>query len=575
MRCLQTLVAYWGREEGATADVTAILAVVLLAWIAMGTVLLATRSGCVVTHDSVLYLGSAEMLLSGQGLRSPLVSSPLPSSNSRHQLLTWYPPLYAISIAATSAARISPTFATRALNALSLGASVLSIFLLARPLKGPAGPATRWLPVLAAVSLPVNRHVFEAHGQVGTDALYLALLLMAAVSLKSCLLRPTPWRTFSAGLLLALGALTRYAGLFAAITAGLAVLILSTQGSRARAKQAATLVVIGVGPTLAFMLYGRFADAAPPRPIGFFPPGGWWVVDFCARGLALLVPVPDRVLVQHRWLSAVLAVVAASCLALAALRWRTLRDAGTSRSAEVVVRLSLLFTVAYPAFFVASRLFLDPMTPETRLLLPILPFALILFWNYLGLELRRRKRLGGRLGSIALLALAVAFTAGHGVGAVSRGVRLSAGQDGYDAVVYERSPLVQFVQELPAEVPVYSNAADLLYYRTKRRNLGWTHPNWFRPGSTAEAALSTLPSSHVLLAATDLPASRPAPEPSELDAVGWLQLVARFGDGAVYRVRESAERGSSPRSERPGLGKATSLDGVESRFEDGFPQRGR
>jgi hypothetical protein len=153
--------------------------------------------------------------------------------------------------------------------------------------------------------------------------------------------------------------------------------------------------------------------------------------------------------------------------------------------------LSLMtFLACYGAFLLFSKIYVDPLFPlDDRILSPAMA-ALIVAWVLVGWSALHRAAIshsgqprasrirvaqGILLGFVLIqLGLGARVCLAWAATAHEKGL-------GYNSRSWQRSPLVDFVESLPTETVVFSNADDGLLYSTG-------HPVWRLPAASASAS---------------------------------------------------------------------------------------
>lgn len=520
------------RARPLPAGVLPWLAVAVIALGAAAAVLLMTRHAMGLSNDSALYLGSADNLLHGHGLK-------MPYGRGGPRALTHFPPLYPLALAALGAAGLSLVQAARWLGAVLYAANVA----LAAAAVRRAHPRARAAPVLAALLTAVAGDLLFVHAMAWSEPLYLALTT-AAFILVAGHLRADDGRTAraaAAGALLGLAWLTRYVGAAPIAAAVLALLLGGARGRRVR--DAAVAAAFACAPMAAWMARNRLVGgAATNRELAWHPPtlatlkvgwamGAWW----------LLPTIPYR-----NWIFLAVAVIAAAVLAL---RAGPVRAGLAAWVAEPLARVLVLHIAFYAALLAVSISLFDATTPlDLRILSPVLVSGVVL----LGCAVARRETRGRLAGGWTVLAAYLVVMWGVRTAVFAR--RWGAESLYYASREWRASPLLARLRALPPGTPIYTNLPEAVYLLAGRESnvvpMRYSHlSRRANPRYRMDvAALAARGTGYVaIFSGIDRPYL--APE-AELVRSMPLELVARERDGRLYRFARADRNPTQPTREK-------------------------
>lgn len=446
----------------------ALLAVVL--------VLVATRDGVGLSSDSVIYISLARESAAGRGMVLPwgdIVPEPIGNR---------WAPLLPGMLAVIGRLGIDPVVSVRWLNALFFGGTVFLAGLIVRRASG-----SLWLSACCALFVATSRQMLAIHSMAWTEPAFIWFAMVALMLLAAYASTGRRLLLLVSCVAIVLGLFTRWAGASLIVTA-LACLLLGSGRLRNR-----ILATACVGAML-FM----------PMSPGEAPWIRYISDHFSIAGLVLQPGSYEYVRVvgdlQHAthviagwlwpWILSDFVPGKTGCLLLTLLtifvlgwmtvlarRSRAIRD----RFSPAALRANTcwvlgIFLAMYPLFLLGSMVFFGKLllTFDGRILLPLLvPGVLLGFLG--GYSLWER---AGRRRTLAVVALACCCGALliRIPRALDRSIELAytsgAGGQGYHDVKWRNSPTIAAINELPASVPVYSNAPDAIYILTGRISYG-------------------------------------------------------------------------------------------------------
>jgi len=424
-----------------------------------------------ISPDSVSYVGTASNLVAGHGFTPPPGAAPIGH----------FPPLFTLVLAAAGRLGPDPLTVARWLNPALLGASLVLVAVLVRRMTGSTVTA-----VAAGLAGGAGYDVVAYHSSALSEALFVFLVLAALGVLATHIEQPRPWLAASAGALAGAAVLTRYAGAALVLTGALA---LACWGWRRQGHGTTDLALFlgpAVAPTVTWLAWTHHAAGrATERRVLYHSPDRDYWAEGARAASQWFVP---------RWVSpgwrlgATGVIVAALVLAVMASRRRS-RIGGEPRSktgatadvdrsdGRVAARafdplnwLLVAFCASYLGVLAVDRMLLDITGRlEPRLLVPLHLVVLMLIASmvhrFVTAERRPPVRVLAIVAVAGLVALQVGQAASWSADVISRG---EVARGGFANPAWRRAIAIAEVRRLPAATPVYSNAADAVYFITAR-----------------------------------------------------------------------------------------------------------
>lgn len=445
----------------------------LLAAAVLATALAAfatASAGPGIGPDGVVYIDVARHLAAGDG---PVAFT----AQGETELVVTWPPLFATLVSVGVLFGADAVESARWLNAVAFGALCYLLGLLAWRVSGrrEGGLVAAWLAALSPALLLIS-------GSVLTEPIFLALI----AGMLLLLIRGGRWSLIGAGLLAGLACMQRYAG-YAFVAAG-AVWLLQQRGLgwRGRLTHAGWFVAaaapLPIGWRLAALLGGGTLDS---RSAGFTQP--------TATHFKAVAHSISTWLLPEAWPVAVRAMFAAAVLiAMLAGVYYAIRQRLRAKDATLLSSAAMLLVVcgaAYSALLAVTILLLDPLLqPDPRLLLPLLPLAVVGLAAAVGVQTGRTRKALVALTVVLLVCLAMR------AGSVSAWLRDGYG---YSGERWRQSATLHAALELPPEKPVWSNNPQPLILYGERpvralplaSGMEYTQPGGTPPYADLDAAL--------------------------------------------------------------------------------------
>lgn len=446
----------WGRAQAAEGGISARFGIGMLALAVGGVVsaLACTRHGAGIGGDGVAYVMTARNLLDGYGL-----SWIGPTGDIRP--LTVFAPLFPTLLGAGGLLGVDPLLGARWLNAGLFGLNVFLTVAILRVCVQDAG-----LPLVGGMFVLFSPVFFPLHTGVASEPVFMTLLLLATLGLVQYLCSgEVRWL-----LLAACGAgasyLARYAGTSLIAAGALLVLFRREERWRARVRRSLLFLVVACVPVALWMARNAIvAGTSTSRVLEYQP------IEASLFGLiADLVSywfLPDRVPPALR---AAMVLVGALFLLIAGI-W------AQRRSPEAVVvpeercgwALTGVWGVTsgvYLGVLLVSRAFLVPrISLDQRILSPVHLLTLLALIVAVDRIRGSSSRWLGWLATGGVLLLAV-FYIGRGT---VRALELQVDGQGFASLAWRSSPLINAMELLPAETPIYTNEVEAVYLLSSRR----------------------------------------------------------------------------------------------------------
>ncbi len=436
-----------------------------VALLAGGLILLSTVRGPGVGGDATVYLASARSLVDGRGLG-------MPNPDGTFGYLSYYPPLFPLSLSALGAVGASLVGAARWLNALLFAVSVwLTGFTLGCSGRSPL------TGLLAAAALAVSPIAIPPFSWAMSEPLanFLGFLGLAGLLWGLEDGEKRAWLAASA-LLCGLSIVTRYASLPFLVVGVLGIGVLGNGKFIRRAVKALVYLVIGMIPWVIWEVW----DYSHSTSLGSrsLAPASAGLVSSLGSFWQGLRQVFLGWLVPESWLSSFLrsgalqTILALAGLALLAawafivLRQR-LKAGQPLASLERLFILMALFFAAYTGFILASYLFVYPTIDVSQRIM--LPLHIALIWMVAALAKmslnawKLPRRAGLVVGIIALLLCG--WFASRSLRIVQQNVQLGLG---YNSIAWQTSPVIAQVKKLPSNTILISNENTAIYFLTGR-----------------------------------------------------------------------------------------------------------
>ncbi len=422
---------------------------ILLALIGALCIFIATPYGIGTTPDSASYIGSARNLLSGRGLTVPIIYTKAPPP------LVHYPPLLPLLLAGIGLVfGIDPFTSARWLNMLLFGANILLVGIILKK-----HTRVSFLPVIGSFIILTSPHMVILHSMAWTEPLFLFFELVGLYTLSTYLETKQDKYLLAGAICVSLAFLDRYPGV-ALVATGFCAVILWHKGKiRKRILDSLKFLVISILPIAIWMIRNAIiVDNATNRKILFHP--------------ILLKRLKGAIATLSVWLSpegvppllrALFLLIVT--LGLGYVAYQKALQKNEYKQIPTFLKVSALFLVMYAlllaisvSFFDAS-IYLNPriLSPTFVILVIMLIYLLDKAWG--------KKPLYSQLivgGICTILLISYPIRGGTWLWkAHKEGV-------GYTSKHYLSLKTVQWVQNLPKDIKIFTNHPTALYLLTNR-----------------------------------------------------------------------------------------------------------
>ncbi|HEX5615615.1 MAG TPA: hypothetical protein VFZ83_10735 [Acidimicrobiia bacterium] len=497
--------------------------------VAAALVAATARAGLEVGPDGAEYLGVADRLADGHGFTRAFG---LPGRRLDH-----YGPLYPALLAPGElvglGARTLAWWLHVALFALD---AVLVGVLTQRLARGRVVPG-----LVAGALFACTASLLVVYSSVLSEPVYLSLELAFVFALVEHRRAPRPTTLVGAAAAAGIAVLARFVG-FALIGAGVGVLLADRSREwRARVRDAIGFGVVGSVPFAIWTVTARLGGAHPTdRALEWHPITAAQLGE-AVRSVGSLV-VGREASDDLQVLGAVFLGVGLVAVALASRLTSGVSAVRHGDDDFARLRVVLATTGATHLVVIALTMwFADRTTPGSlRILSPVLICALPLVVG--AADALARRAPAARLAIVGVLLVVGALR----VVDVGRTVDAhGASSLRWAAPVWERSPTVRAVERLPADTVIWTNAPDLVWYRTDRASYRVTsvRVTGYRGGelvADADERLARLRRSvahndGVVVLFDDLEFRSALASVDELEAAGF-SVADRYDDGVVLRA---------------------------------------
>ncbi len=491
--------------------------------------LLSTRWGIGLSPDSAVYIGAARNLLIGEGFSFSFYPGELTP-------ITHYPPLFPTLLAGIGYFGMDPIQGARWLNGLLFAASIalvgLVVFAFARSF---------WLSVGGSFLMMISFPIVQIHSMAWSEPLFIFFGLLGISLLALYMEKPKYLTLAAASLAVALGFLTRYAGIALVSTGVIGTLLLSRNTWSKKYIDTVLFSTISCGLVSLWVIRNLVVGGTvTSREINFHP----LTTEHLRSAIDIISAwlLPNRVSPSTRWVSLLIAVGFWVLGFLLVLRKARQNKRQSSEGSTTLPTLLGLFVVSYGLVIVVSISFIDAQTPiDNRILSPVYVATLVLvlclssnFWTTLGRFRAMRIALIIFIGlfSVSQLAQAIPWLThsyNHGLGYAGR--------------TWKRSGLMKRVHGLDPGVPIFTNAPDVVYLVTGRPaymvpskvNPATKMLNDDYPSELAAVRRELKEHNGVLVYFNKIAWRWYLPSENELEEELVLHLYAREEDGSLYK----------------------------------------
>jgi 4-amino-4-deoxy-L-arabinose transferase-like glycosyltransferase len=436
------------------------IALALIALIGMVLIIRATPEGLGLSDDSIAYIAGARSMAAGDGYREAWLASNGP--------VTHFPPAFSSLLAFFGLFGVDPLRGARWVNAAIFGLNAWLLGILGWRMT----PSLTAGLVLAALFVS-SSEMFQIHAVTMSEPLFIFLSLLSFWMFDLHFERRgggEGWLWLIAcGTFVGMAYLTRYAGLALAATFVVALLILHT-GWRKKLLSACIFLASMLPWVLGWSIRNRLvAGNTTNRAFAWHPLTSEQIDPGLRVFSEFLIPVESwrqAIFKQSGLIEGLIFLVLGAVLVWVVVTvWKYLlnpQQAEPGRKAKEVISFTTgLYIFAYLVSIVASMLMFDAATKfRLRILAPVLVSLLILLVA-VGVWVRSRRR-------DVVVALTILLL---GVSIYRQSVTVSNwGKSGlgYASFQWYDSQAMDFLNELPKEVMIYTNEPGAVYLYTGR-----------------------------------------------------------------------------------------------------------
>ena len=478
-----------------------------------------------VTPDSMIYLSAAERLVEGKGL-TPIGYHFAPAIPS-DQPLVIFPPAYPLLLTFTSLFTTDILTGAKYIHSFLFAANVfllgLSIYISTRSL---------W-PALCAMGLfQTSFPLLSIYTMARAEPLFMLFLLLTLLGAVFYIRKAQVWLLLACGSFAAVALMTRYAALTILLP-----LVLTVIFHNGRFKRAALVAGVALLPLVAWVVHNRLVTGSSTgRSLAFHFIGMVEVRTFVDSLMLLFTPYSLPGVVK-------LLLITIGVVVVVRALWMGLRGQ-TSTENRCIRFFSAVMVATYVVFLAVYNSFANPAVDlGPRVALPVYVFGMILVFSLIERESavgRRRIFFWGVVFSAFVL-----FTANVRPAAYWLSYRHREGE-GFTSRAWRDSETVKFLQALPPQTVISSNAADACYLFTKREVLRLPakyDPTTARDNAEFDAQMTALRdglnNNHSLVIYFDRITWRwYLPARNELEESYQLPVGKRFADGVVYGAQK-------------------------------------
>jgi len=447
----------------------------------VGIILVSTGRGPGVGGDATVYLSTAQNLLKGTGLG-------MTEADGAFHFLSYYPPLFPISLTALGLVGMNLVTAARWLNALLYGLLVgLSGIVLGRASRSAL------TGLLAALALAVSPIAIPPFSWAMSEPLANFLGFLGLACLLWSLERKNGWGfLFVSSVLCGLSIITRYASLPFLAGGALGLLALSGASGKRRVLQAGAYLVVGLVPVGIWEIwdYLHSNSLASRSTAGgalnlVSKLGAFWA-DLRQALIGWLTPASwlDSIL-KNGLLQSLLALVLLGGVIIWTV-WALRKQAGQNTTGlRRVLVLAGLFFGAYLAFILLTYLFVFPTIDVNQRIL--LPLHIALIWIVAALAGLTIQNPGfSRRAGVGIGLAAVLLCGWFGVRSALVVQQNYRDGLGYNSVAWQTSPTIAQIDKLPPGTALISNEPTAIIYLTGKTAFTLVEPR----AATAETAFT-------------------------------------------------------------------------------------
>jgi hypothetical protein len=512
-----------------------LIVIILASIFSAGMALWCMASGIGVNPDSVAFLGVADSIIAGQGVRT--VAYHLTPQIAGGEPLTVSPPTYPLLLSLSGRLSADRLNGARWLNALLFAASVFLVGMITYLCTEGSVSAT-----LASILLfQLSPHMLDIYAMAWSEPPFICFVLLAALFLVRHISKPNYLTLICAALSAGLALTTRYVGITILPPMILTILLLEDKQLRIRIKDSLILAGVGIFPLAAWLVRNMLlAHTTTSRTLAFHPIGVSNLKRIVNTQLLFWVPVPVNIYFKTALLvlggSFVLSGVALT------LKHNLRREPGGHLNAAVQM-FSAVFVATYFLFILAYNSLVSPAAEvDVRGFSPVYVFVIILAVSVV-------YQLSKLWDSIKLwrgfLTLMFALILLNSVHTVSYAVRRHENGSWYASREWAGSKTINYMKASSDTRTTYSNGVDAIHFLTGKdaRRIpakidpasGQTNPEFEREMNSVRNEL--MQNRAIVIYLDKITWRWYLPSASELENVYRMPVLVRLDDGVIYGIK--------------------------------------
>ena len=509
--------------------------VILAALSAGGIARWCMSSGVGVSPDSLVYLGAADSIIAGDGLKT--IASHYTPGLAGGKPLTVFPPTYPLLLSLSGILSTDRLNGAKWLHSLLFAINVLLIGLSVYLSTNRSFSAT-----LCSILLFLSsRDLLEIHTMAWSDPPFILFVLSASVLLALYISKPRDSFLVGSALMASLAITTRYVGITILPPMILIVLLLKDKTLRDRIRDCLILVGISVAPLIAWLLRNTVVgDSATSRGFAFHPIGLSDIKVLINTLLLFWVPFTANVYLRVALLLLGGGLVF-SCVVLV-LRDYIRRDRRADPNAALQM-FAAAFAATYLLFTLVYNSIVDPAVElDRRILSPLYVFVIILVVS----AFHKLSRIwSSRILWWGFLALTFALISVNAVHVVSFAIQRHDSGSGYASREWAGSASIAYTKTLSRDETIYSNGIDAVHFLTGREALripAKTDPTNWKNNAEFERDLNAMRNELMQQRAVVVYLDKITwrwylPSKEELEGVYKLPVLVRLDDGVIYGIK--------------------------------------
>ncbi|MDD5727416.1 MAG: hypothetical protein PHV59_02525 [Victivallales bacterium] len=401
-----------------------------------------TSQGPGVSPDSIIYLNTADSLLTGNGFTA--IGKPM----------THYPPVFPLLLAGTvfftgtdilSSARLVTVFFFGA-NLVLTGTAV---YLFSKRNL----PATVCAMLLFISSAPI----ISIHSVLGSEAPFISFTTAGFIFLAGYILRPNLYYLVSASLMFGIAAATRYIGFTLFPSVIFSLFILCRQSFWSKFKSAAIFLGIAGLPVVSWMIRNLLiTQSATNRTATFHPFNLTHVKNLITGMYGFWLPISVSIWIKTFHIAMVIILFGWVLKAY-------FRKQGSVSSLTLPLILAI-YSVLYVILLFVSISFFDAHTPvDCRLLLPVYLALVIASAVTIAASSKVYRSLLKAFTVIVFFSVSI-----NTIPAISAAVRIHGFGNEYSTKAWQNALSIKLVYDIPADMVIYSNGPDAIWLITRK-----------------------------------------------------------------------------------------------------------